>query len=95
MISIHEEWKILSTPSHKKNSNTDFELQSALTHIQLTEQSDWSKFPSRFDFRLMTTMKGLRHLQAESQKLSSSEPAQAFRARLNSIAKLSPFYTEH
>jgi hypothetical protein len=95
LISIHEQWKILSTHSYQKNSTTESELHSALTHLQLTEQPSWSKFPSRFDFRLMTTMKGLRHLQAESQKLSSSEPAQAFRARLNSIAKLSPFYTEH
>jgi hypothetical protein len=40
-------------------------------------------------------MKGLRHLQAEAQNLSSSEPAQAFRKRLNSIAKLNPFYTQN
>ena len=95
LISIHEEWKILSTPSHKKKSNTDPELHCVLMHLQLTEQSDWSKFPSRFDFRLITTMKGLRHLQAEAQNLSSSEPAQAFRTRLNSIAKLNPFYTQN
>lgn len=94
-ISIHEQWKILSTHSYQKNSTTESELQTATTHLQLTEQSSWSNFPSRFDFRLMTTMKGLRHLQAEAQKLSTSEPAQAFRARLNLIGKLNPFYTEN
>lgn len=93
--SIHEKWEILSAHPDQENSTTESELHNALEHLKLTEQSGWPDFPSRFDFILMTTTKGLRYLKAEAENLSSSESAQIFQKKLNSIAKQSPFYREH